>query len=157
MRHKILTVDDSTIVRTIVRMVFRYFDCALFDATNGSEGLAIAEREMPDLILLDVRMPAMDGIEMLTQLKANARLKDIPVVMLTAEGVRDNVLKIARLGVHGYVMKPFNEDLLVEKVVSIIELKPVSAAFATVGPVHPRSNRARGVRRPERRRIHVTE
>ena len=65
------------------------------------EGLAVAAKYTPDLILLDITMPVMDGVEMLTRLKADPQLKGIPVMMLTAEGGRDNVLSIAKIGIRG--------------------------------------------------------
>jgi two-component system cell cycle response regulator len=78
------------------------------------------------LVLLDVTMPVMDGVEMLTKLKSDPALKSIPVMMLTAEGGRDNVLKIAKLGIRDYLVKPFKEDVLIEKCGRIIDLKPLS-------------------------------
>ncbi|HWL16852.1 MAG TPA: response regulator [Opitutus sp.] len=126
MRYKILTVDDSKTVRIIVRKAFKTYDCEILEAGNGVEGLAIAAKENPDLILLDVTMPVMDGVEMLTKLKADPALKGIPVMMLTAEGGRDNVLKIAKIGVRDYLVKPFKEDVLIEKAGRIIDLKPLS-------------------------------
>ncbi|HEY5228295.1 MAG TPA: response regulator [Opitutaceae bacterium] len=130
MRHKILTVDDSKTVRIIVRKAFKGYDCDIFEAANGVEGLALAAKEMPDLILLDVTMPVMDGVEMLTKLKADPVLKSIPVMMLTAEGGRDNVLKIAKIGVRDYIVKPFKEDALMEKAVRVIDLKRASEVGA---------------------------
>jgi two-component system cell cycle response regulator len=126
MRNKILTVDDSKTVRIIVRKAFKSFDCEICEAANGVEGLAVAAKEMPDLILLDVTMPVMDGVEMLTKLKADAQLKAIPVMMLTAEGGREHVLKIAKIGVRDYIVKPFKEEVLIEKAGRIIDLKPLS-------------------------------
>jgi len=73
----------------------------------------------------------MDGVEMLTKLKSDPALKSIPVIMLTAEGGRDNVLKIAKIGVRDYIVKPFKEDLLIEKVGRIIDLKPISEGSLT--------------------------
>jgi two-component system, cell cycle response regulator len=134
MRNKILTVDDSKTVRIIVRKAFKAFDCEILEAANGVEGLAMATKESPDVILLDVTMPVMDGVEMLTKLKADPQLKGIPVIMLTAEGGRDHVLKIAKIGVRDYIVKPFKEDVLVEKVGRIIELKPLAD-----GPTKARS------------------
>lgn len=128
MRNKILTVDDSKTVRIIVRKAFKPYDCEILEASNGVEGLAVAAKDMPDLILLDVTMPVMDGVEMLTKLKADPQLKGIPVMMLTAEGGKDNVLKIAKLGIRDYIVKPFKEDVLIEKAGRIIELKPLSDA-----------------------------
>ncbi len=126
MRYKVLTVDDSKTVRIIVKKAFKAYDCEIIEAANGVEGLAIAAKETPDLILLDVTMPVMDGVEMLTKLKADPVLKPIPVVMLTAEGGRDNVLKIAKIGVRDYMVKPFREEVLIDKASRIIDLKPVN-------------------------------
>ena len=126
MRYKVLTVDDSKTVRIIVKKAFKPFDCEILEAANGVEGLAVAAKENPDLILLDVTMPVMDGVEMLTKLKADPALKAIPVVMLTAEGGRDNVLKIAKIGVRDYLVKPFKEEVLIEKCGRVIDLKPLN-------------------------------
>ncbi|HEX2855051.1 MAG TPA: response regulator [Opitutaceae bacterium] len=130
MRYKILTVDDSKTVRIIVRKAFRGFDCEIIEASNGAEGLTVAAKESPDLILLDVTMPVMDGVEMLSKLKATPALKGIPVIMLTAEGGRDNVLKIAKIGVRDYLVKPFKEEVLVEKARRVIDLAPLAAEGA---------------------------
>ena len=69
---KILSVDDSRTIRLIVGKAFRPYEVQLFEATNGEEGLAAAQRETPDLVILDVTMPVMDGVTMLTKLKENA-------------------------------------------------------------------------------------
>lgn len=130
MRYKILSVDDSKTVRIIIKKAFKNYDCEILEAANGVEGLAIANKEPPDVILLDVTMPVMDGVEMLTKLKSDPNLKAIPVVMLTAEGGKDNVLKIAKIGVRDYIVKPFKEDVLVQKVGRIIDLKPITDAPA---------------------------
>jgi two-component system cell cycle response regulator len=126
MRLKILTVDDSKTVRLIIRKTFKPFDCEILEAANGVEGLSVAAKSAPDLILLDVTMPVMDGVEMLTRLKADPKLRNIPVMMLTAEGGRDNVLSIAKIGIRGYIVKPFKEDAMIEKVSRVVDLKPVS-------------------------------
>jgi two-component system cell cycle response regulator len=126
MRYKVLTVDDSKTVRIIVKKAFKPFDCEILEAANGVEGLAVAAKETPDLILLDITMPVMDGVEMLTKLKSDPALKSIPVIMLTAEGGRDNVLKIAKIGVRDYLVKPFKEEVLIEKASRVIDLKPVN-------------------------------
>jgi len=126
MRYKVLTVDDSKTVRIIVKKAFKPYDVEIFEAANGVEGLMMATKEAPDLILLDVTMPVMDGVEMLTKLKSDAALKTIPVIMLTAEGGRDNVMKIAKIGIRDYLVKPFKDDSLIEKASRVIDLKPIS-------------------------------
>lgn len=130
MRYKILSVDDSKTVRIIIKKAFKNYDCEILEAANGVEGLALANKEPPDVILLDVTMPVMDGVEMLTKIKSDPALKTIPVVMLTAEGGKENVLKIAKIGVRDYIVKPFKEDVLVQKVGRIIDLKPITDAPA---------------------------
>jgi two-component system cell cycle response regulator len=133
---KILSVDDSRTIRMIVTRTFKPYDCVVCEAANGEEGLAAAAREKPDLIILDVTMPVMDGVTMLTKLRETADLKATPVIMLTAESGRDNVLHIARLGVRDYLVKPFKDDQLIEKVSRILTLtkKETAAAAASAAP-----------------------
>jgi two-component system cell cycle response regulator len=121
---KILGIDDSKMIHTIIGKAFRNYDVQLFFASNGVEGLAVATRENPDLILLDVTMPVMDGVETLTKLKADPVLKEIPVIMLTAEAGKENVVKIARIGVRDYIIKPFSEQSLIERAGRVVDLHP---------------------------------
>jgi len=132
---KILSVDDSRTIRLIVGRSLRPYDCILCEAANGEEGLAVAVREKPDIILLDVTMPVMDGVTMLTKLKEDPELKAIPVIMLTAESGRDNVIHIARLGVRDYLVKPFKEDQLIDKVGRVVALKKKETAAPVVASV----------------------
>jgi two-component system cell cycle response regulator len=125
---KILSVDDSKMIHTLIGKGFSPFNTHLFFASNGVEGLAAATREMPDVIILDVTMPVMDGVECLAKLKSDPALKDIPVIMLTAEAGKENVLKIARMGVRDYVVKPFTEQALIDRVSRVIDLQPKGAA-----------------------------
>jgi DNA-binding response OmpR family regulator len=134
MTHKILTVDDSRTIRMIVKKAFQSYDCELFEAENGSEGLALATKEHPDLIVLDITMPVMTGIEMLGKLKAENNLKKIPVIMLTAESGKDNVMQIVKMGVKDYVVKPFKGEQLIERVKTVLELVPrFTEAEANIG------------------------
>jgi two-component system cell cycle response regulator len=127
MSTKILTIDDSKINRMIVNKTFKDYQCTIMEATNGAEGLAIAGREKPDLILLDYNMPVMDGIETLTQLRGDPDLKSIPVIMLTTIASRETVVKIARLGVRDYLIKPYKEEVLLERVGRVVSLQANSA------------------------------
>ena len=123
MSSVILSVDDSTMVRKIVARTFRPYDCIVLEAANGEEGLALAASEKPDLILLDITMPVMDGVTMLVRLREDPELKSIPVIMLTAESSRDTVAYIAKLGVRDYMVKPFQESQLIEKVGRVVQLE----------------------------------
>src|SRR5262249_314043 len=119
---KILTVDDSQTVRLVLQKAFRPYDCIVIEACHGAEGLALAPTEKPDLILLDLSMPVMDGIATLTELKADPDLKTIPVVMLTSESDRENVFHVTKLGVRDYILKPFKESHLLDRIAKIIPL-----------------------------------
>ena len=128
---KILSVDDSKTIRLIVKRAFAPYDCTVCEATNGEEGLAAAANERPDLIVLDITMPVMDGVTMLTALKADPNLKSIPVIMLTAESGRENVAYIAKLGVRDYLVMPFQDAQLIEKVKRVLALTPKAAPVAS--------------------------
>lgn len=128
MSKKILTVDDSKTIRMIVRRAFHAHDCVFCEAANGEEGLVAAAREKPDLIILDITMPIMDGITMLTKLRQDAQLRTTPVIMLTAESAQENVAHIAQIGISDYLVKPFRGEQLLEKAGRVIplQLKPVA-------------------------------
>lgn len=128
MSLKVLSVDDSRTIRMIVTRTLKNYDCVVYEAGNGEEGLAAAASEKPDVIILDITMPVMDGITMLSKLREDAELKAIPVVMLTAESSRENIAQIARLGVRDYLVKPFKDKQLIEKIGRIIPLAEKAAA-----------------------------
>jgi len=124
MTHKILSVDDSKVVRIMITRALNPYDCRVVEAANGVDGLEAAAREKPDLIFLDITMPVMDGLEMLTRLKSNPELRSIPVVMLTAESNQDSIRRADGLGIVGYIAKPFKESQLVEKAKLAVALEP---------------------------------
>ncbi len=127
MALKILTVDDSKTVRIIIRNAFKRFDCEIIEASHGVEGLEKA-RTKPDLVLLDITMPIMDGLEMLGKLRADASLAGLPVIMLTAEGQKTTAEQAMALGATGYIVKPFTNDALIQQVTKIVPLQEKAAA-----------------------------
>ncbi len=120
---KILSVDDSRTMRLMIKRAFRNFQCELFEAADGAEGLAAALANKPDLIVLDYNMPVMDGVTMLRNMRENAELKRTPVIMLSAEDSNEVISTVARLGVRDYIIKPFEDENLLSKVTRIINLK----------------------------------
>lgn len=128
MSLKILSVDDSKTIRMIVGRSLKNYDCTVCEAANGEEGLAAAAQELPDLIILDITMPVMDGVTMLTKLRQEPGLQAIPVVMLTAESGAANVAHIAALGVQDYLVKPFKDEQLIEKISRLLPLALKAAA-----------------------------
>lgn len=123
MTLKVLAVDDSKTIRMIVKKAFKTYDCQVIEAENGKEGLETASREKPDLIVLDITMPVMTGPEMLAELKNDPVLKEIPVIMLTAESGKENVVQILKMGVKDYMVKPFKGEQLIERVTKVITLE----------------------------------
>ena len=124
MTPTILSIDDSKTIRLHLARLFSPFACEWREAANGEEGLALATREKPDLIILDHNMPVMDGITTLRKLREDPGLKRIPVIMLTAESGLESLATIARLGVRDYVTKPFRDEELLAKAGRIIPLIP---------------------------------
>ncbi|MEI6106622.1 MAG: response regulator [Opitutae bacterium] len=125
MRPTILTVDDSKTLRLLVQKALSGFACDTDEASNGFNAFFSIERTRPDLILLDISMPIMDGIETLERLKAAPELAAIPVIMLTSPADHAVIPRLPALGAADTLMKPFNEPALLEKIRLILKLKPV--------------------------------
>lgn len=123
---KILTVDDSKTVRRILAGLFLPLGCVICEAADGEQGLAVAALEKPDLIILDYNMPVMDGLTMLKRLREDAAMRHTPVILLTAEAGAKNIAAAARLGARDYIVKPFQDEVLLAKVARIITLGPRS-------------------------------
>lgn len=113
---KILIVDDEPDLVSTVAYRLKFADCQVATAANGQEGLEQAEAERPDLILLDTNMPVMNGHEMLERLRADAKLKHIPVIMLTARCEPQDIAAASAYGVTDYVTKPFDFADLMGKI-----------------------------------------
>ena len=121
---KALIVDDSSVMRKIVERSLRQAGIELsgvVEAANGVEALAALGRTKVDLILSDINMPIMDGLEFVRQLQGVAEAKNIPVVMITTEGSETNVMQALSLGAKGYIRKPFTSDQVKEYVLPVLE------------------------------------
>jgi two-component system chemotaxis response regulator CheY len=121
---KALIVDDSSVMRKIIERSLRQAGIELsevFEAANGVEALAALGRTKVDLILSDINMPIMDGLEFVRQLQGVAEAKNIPVVMITTEGSESNVMQDLSLGAKGYIRKPFTSDQVKEYVLPVLE------------------------------------
>lgn len=118
MNKKILIVDDDPSVRQLIRVALREFE--VIEGSNGFEALEKVISEKPDLILLDVMMPKMNGFEVIRRLKADPNTERIPIILLTARGDRSTLERSQQEGVTTYVMKPFSPRSLAEKVKEIM-------------------------------------
>jgi two-component system, chemotaxis family, chemotaxis protein CheY len=124
MRPTILAVEDSKGLRLLIEKALGAFDCDVHEASNGYNAFFAIERARPDLILLDVSMPVMDGVETLARLKAAPELAAIPVIMLASPANHAVMGRLAELGASGTLMKPFTAAALVEKVRHVLPLTP---------------------------------
>jgi CheY-like chemotaxis protein len=127
MRPNILVIDDSKAVRLIALKALAAFDCEVREATNGFTGLFAMERLLPDLILLDIAMPTMNGDTMLEMMRSNEQLKKLPVIMMISTTDHKVLPKILALGVSATVKKPFTDTALVDAVRGVLKLKAVKA------------------------------
>jgi CheY-like chemotaxis protein len=109
---RILVVDDNATNRKLCRAILVREGCQVDEAANGAEGLAAARRELPGLILMDVQMPVMDGLEALVHLLADPATRAIPVVALTAYAMKGDRERLLRAGFADYLAKPLDIDRL---------------------------------------------
>ena len=116
MSKRILLVEDQEDARRIIRDLLAANGYALIEATTGEEGLALAERERPDLILMDIQLPGLDGYEVTRRIKGNAALRHIPIIAVTSYALSGDDQKAAGAGCDAYVAKPFSPRLLVAKI-----------------------------------------
>ena len=120
---KILTVDDSRMIRVIIKNTIKSLGFDVVEAANADIALEVIEENQDvNLILLDWNMPGMNGYELLKILKNDDRYKHIPVMMVTTEGERKNVVKAIQAGAENYLTKPFTPEDLSTKVVECLGL-----------------------------------
>jgi two-component system chemotaxis response regulator CheY len=118
----VLVVDDSAAIRKILQRVLRQTGMAIgtiHEAGDGQEALGILQNVKPGLILTDINMPKMDGLQFLAAMKEMESCRGIPVVMITTEGGEAKVGEAVRLGAAGYVRKPFTADQIKEKLTGL--------------------------------------
>lgn len=118
-KKKILVVDDTDFNRDlVVQLLEEDYDMVI--AENGEEALTVTEKERPDLILMDLGMPVMDGWEATRRLKANEQLKSIPVIAVTSHAMVGDEIEARKAGCDDYLPKPIDEDLLIKKIKNFI-------------------------------------
>jgi two-component system chemotaxis response regulator CheY len=119
-----LIVDDSSVMRKIVERSLRQAGVTLskvLEAANGEEALAVATSNDLDVILSDINMPVMDGLEFVNRLQSVERARGVPVVMITTEASEKHVLQALASGARGYIRKPFTPEQVREHVLGILE------------------------------------
>ncbi len=119
---KILIVDDFSTMRRIIKNLLRDLGFTnTHEADDGSTALPMLRSGDFDFLVTDWNMPGMSGIELLKEVRADGKLASLPVLMVTAEAKRDQIIEAAQAGVNGYVVKPFTAQVLKEKIDKIFE------------------------------------
>ena len=121
-------------VQSLIENAFSSYDVELRFASNGEEGLHMARNLVPDLILLDLKMPVMDGVEFLEKLRGEGQFQATPVLVLSAQNFADYVIKLARLRISSFILKPFDDADLIARVGKIVKLWPRSGRIAPSNP-----------------------
>ncbi len=136
MTANILVVDDSATMRGMIKrtLAISGLDVGeVYEAGNGIEALAEMQGRPINVVLLDINMPVMNGIEFLQRLRADPQLRSIPVVITSTEGSQTRVQELLALGARGYVRKPFRPEQLRDAMVKFVGLRPAASAAAPAG------------------------
>ncbi len=118
---KILVVDDDRFTRLAVEKYLKSLGHEVMTADNGFDGLELVKTQNPDLVLLDMMMPKMDGMGFLKELREGEAASDVPVIALTAMAHKEFVVNALKYGVKDYVTKPFNPNTLLLKVQKVVQ------------------------------------
>jgi two-component system chemotaxis response regulator CheY len=121
---RVLIVDDSSVMRKIVDRSLRQAGLELkevYEASNGVEALARVQQTRVDLILTDINMPSMDGLELVRQLQAVENAQGVPIVMVTTEAGESYVVQALSSGARGYIRKPFSPDQIKERIIPLLQ------------------------------------
>ena len=119
---RILVVDDFNTMRRIVKNILKQLGFEnIGEAENGQEALEVLKKEKFDFVITDWNMPVMTGLDLLKAIKADAALKDLPVMMVTAEAQQQNIVEAVKTGASNYIVKPFTAEVLEEKISKIFK------------------------------------
>ncbi len=119
---KILVVDDMSTMRRIIKTILNQLGYSNIDeAENGKQALAKLKKEKFDFVITDWNMPEMDGLTLVKTIRSDDELKSLPVLMVTAEAKKENVMEALKAGVNNYIVKPFTPEVLKEKMEKIFK------------------------------------
>jgi two-component system KDP operon response regulator KdpE len=122
--YRVLIVDDDPMVTRLVRINLELENFEVVEAWDGKTALDIIKNQTPDLLLLDIMMPQMDGWEILKKIREDPAVKDLPIVALTAKVQDEDIARGWRMGADGYIVKPFNPVSLAETLRQILATTP---------------------------------
>jgi len=120
--YKILIVEDNETIAAILKhIIAKNFGFPIYRATNGLEGLKIVNAFNPDIILLDLFMPLMDGKEFLYKLRRTQKFKNTPVLIVTSDNEKETIRELINLGISDYILKPIDPDITTQRIQTIID------------------------------------
>lgn len=124
--NTILVVEDNEMNRKLCRAILGHAQATVIETETAEKGLQLLEQQRPDLILMDIQLPGMDGLQATRKIKENPALRDIPVVALTAYAMSEDKIKVQNAGCDGYITKPYNMATLVNEIVRILQQDKIS-------------------------------
>ncbi|MBR4716423.1 MAG: response regulator transcription factor [Lentisphaeria bacterium] len=132
---KIVLIEDDPGIRTVIRLALKGAGfSAVFEADNGTDGLALVQREKPALVILDLMLPGMDGLAVCSAIRRNPSVSGTPIVMLTARTAEEDVVRGLELGADDYITKPFSNAILVARVKAALRrTAPPTGPVRTLG------------------------
>lgn len=122
MDKTILIVDDSAAMRAVTKMALAHLGLPIIEACNGAQALTTMQATLPALVISDINMPGISGIELLRQMKVDNQLRHVPMLMLTTEGSQSELAQGKALGATAWMVKPFTVDSLLALVQKILKL-----------------------------------
>ncbi len=125
-----LVVDDSITVRRVTQRLLERNGMKVLTARDGMDAVAVMEEQVPDIVLLDIEMPRMDGYEVASHMRGSARLKDVPIIMITSRVGEKHRSRAIELGVDEYLGKPYQESQLLEAIAPLVERRDGEACLA---------------------------
>ena len=127
MAFQVLVVDDSDIMRSIIRKILTVSGIdigTIYEAGNGAEALAVMEKNWVDVVLTDINMPTMNGVEMIQKMKTMDGFADVPVIVVSTEGRDNRIEEIMHAGAVGYITKPFRPEEVAAIVYQALGVNP---------------------------------
>lgn len=122
LRMRVLVVDDFATMRKIVRNILKQIGFEdIVEAEDGTAALRLIKNDKVGLVVTDWNMPNMSGLDLLREIRQDSQTADLPVLMVTAEGLKENVMEAVKAGVSNYVVKPFTAEVLQEKIETIFK------------------------------------
>ena len=118
---RVLVIEDNEDNLSLMRLLLERAKYEVIAATDGSMGLDIANKEQPDIVLLDLAMPVMDGWEVAREMKANIRTKDIPIIAVSAHALPKDQMRATEAGCDAFIVKPFSVAKLISEIENLID------------------------------------